>query len=326
MYVLQGFDALRRKNKIQLIFESYEEFERRGAPPVVEGNYQSHKNIIVFDVCFGGRWLHGVYDANDIYYKIPNSLLRWCDLYFKSNYQQTYLETGELLKTNYWDKLPFFDNLVPEPLDISNSRKFRKANFTMNLFHTDFIRNRLYLHIMNGLWHNSSVDRKKWDCFFIGRYWGETKASTLAILDTINKKGSTFVGGVVEENELVPDSHRRYIHRPYSLSKWCRTAASARISIVTRGLQGCVGFKPLHLLMVGAPFIANQLMSNLWQPLVDGINYIAVKDDFSDLPEKLEMCTTEKLVEMGKANREHWNRYVSPESNAKYILSELAMI
>ena len=35
---------------------------------------------------------------------------------------------------------------------------------------------------------------------------------------------------------------------------------------------------------------------------------------------------TDRICQMGKANKKHWNHYVSPESNARYILSEFEMI
>jgi len=321
MFVLMGFDALRRRGAVDLVMEPYEAFERRGAPAVERGDYQSHKNIVVAEVDFGGKAVRMAYDANDIYYKIPNRLLRWAGLYFKSNYQEDYLRSGGRLRGEYWEALPFFANLLPEPLDVSQAGKFRRANFSMELYGS-FWRNRMHLAAMNGLWHRGGVERKRADVFFIGRYWSETKISTLALVDAVRDSRRKLAGGIVESGDPIPDSHRAFRTRAVSLGKWGRMAADAKVSVVTRGLQGCVGFKPLNLLMAGAPFIANRLMSNLVEPLVDGVNYLAAADDFSDLPEKLDACTPERLREMGRANRDHWNRSASPEATARYLLAE----
>lgn len=322
MYVLFGFDALHRAGEISLIRESYAAFETRGAPQQDGPPYNSHKNMVVFEVSGGGKTTRCVYDANDIYYKIPPRLLDWCDLYFKSNFQESYLQLGQRISGEYWDSLPILDELIPEPVDVSQSFKFRRANFSMELYPSIW-RNRWYFHRVQGLWLQSAVASKPSDVFFLGRYWAETRGASLALVDQVLQSGRQLAGGLVEAQDPVPDSHRKCVHKAVGLGDWCRMAASAKVSVITRGLQGCIGFKPLNLLMLGAPIFANRFMSNLRVPLREDVNYIVVADDFSDLVEKLNSTSGEKLREMGEANLKHWNDVASPLANARYLMAEV---
>jgi len=322
MYVLFGFDALRRRGRITLVKERYEAFEARGAPSREGDPYHSHKNIIVFEVEIGGKTTRCVYDANDIYYKIPPRLLDWCDLYFKSNYQESYLQTGQRVTGDYWDALPILDALIPEPVDVSQAFKFRRANFSMEL-HASMLRNRWYFYQMEGRWLKSPVASKPHDVFFLGRYWAETREASLALVDQVSKSGRSLVGGLVEAKDVVPESHRNKVHKAVGLGEWGRMASSAKVPVITRGLQGCIGFKPLNLLMIGAPIFANQLMSNLRSPLLEGVNYVVVADDFSDLNEKLNATSDECLRAMGEANFKHWNDVASPLATARYLTDEV---
>lgn len=321
MYVQFGFDALRRTGAVTVEPEAYEDFERRGAPPREGAPYHSHKNIVVLEILIGSRTVRAVYDANDIYYKIPPRLLDWCDVYFKSNYQEPYLQTGRQLDGDYWETIPFFDALVPEPLDTAQSLKFRRANFSMEL-HDAIWRNRLYFAMMEGRWLRTAPARKRSDVFFLGRYWSETRAASLALVDAVRGAGKSLLGGLVEAKDPVPASHRALSHKPVGLDRWCRMAANARVAVITRGLQGCVGFKPLNLLMLGAPFIANRLMSNLRTPIREGVNYLVAADDFSDLPDILRATSAEQLHAMGEANLRLWRDVASPAATAAYILDE----
>ncbi|MFY8214996.1 MAG: hypothetical protein ACOVMP_00165 [Chthoniobacterales bacterium] len=321
MYVLFGFDALRRTGQIALIKERYEAFEGREAPSREGAPYNSHKNIVIFEVEIGGKTTRCVYDANDIYYKIPPRLLDWCDLYFKSNYQESYLHSGQRVAGDYWDALPILDALIPEPVDVSQAFKFRRANFSMEL-HASMLRNRWYFYQMQGRWLKSAVASKPHDVFFLGRYWAETRAASLALMDHVCKSGRRVAGGIVEAKDPVPESYRSRIHKAVGLADWCRMASSAKVPVITRGLQGCIGFKPLNLLMIGAPIFANRLMSNLRTPLVEDVNYVVVADDFSDLNEKLETTSDACLRAMGEANFKHWNDVASPLANARYLMDE----
>lgn len=321
MYVLFGFDALRRAGAITLIPESYEKFEIRGAPAREGAPYNSHKNIVLFEIEIPGGSVRCVYDANDIYYKIPPRLLDWCDLYFKSNFQEDYLQTGQRVIGAYWDALPILDALIPEPIDVAQFHKFRKANFSMEL-HSALWRNRWYFHRMEGRWLKTPVDSKHADVFFLGRYWDETRTASLALVDQVSQSGRTLSGGLVEAKDPVPASHRDRIHKAVGLDTWCCMAAAAKVPVITRGLQGCVGFKPLNLLMLGAPIFANRLMSNLRKPLVEGVNYIVVADDFSDLNDKLNATSSKTLRAMGEANLNHWREVASPMATARYLMDE----
>lgn len=325
MYVLYGLDALRRAGKIEVIWEPYEAFEARGAPEREPAPYHSHKNIVVIEASHHGKSTRCVYDANDIYYKIPPRLLDWCDLYFKSNFQESYLRTGQRMDGPYWDAIPIMDDLIPEPVDVSQFLKFRRANFSMEL-HSSMLRNRWYFYQMEGRWLNSPPASKRADVFFLGRYWDETRAASLALIDQVVSSGRSLSGGLVEAKDPVPSSHARFVHKAVGLDTWCRMAANARMPVITRGLQGCVGFKPLNLLMLGAPVFANRLMSNLRAPLVEGTHYIAVADDFSDLTEKLATTSNEALKAMGRENFKHWQQVASPVANARYLMGEISAI
>jgi len=321
MFVLYGMDVLRREGAVTLVRESYDAFEKRGAPQREGAPYNSHKNLVLFEVEWNGKTVRCVYDANDIYYKIPPRVLDWCDLYFKSNFQEQYLREGQRATGDYWDSLPILDELLQEPIDVSQYFKFRRANFSMEL-HGSILRNRWYFHQMEGRWLKTSVPGKSADVFFLGRYWAETRAASLALMDQVAQSGRTLAGGLVEAKDEVPVSHRKYRHKAVGLDTWCRLASSARVPVITRGLQGCVGFKPLNLLMLGAPIFANRFMSNLRVPLVEGVNFVVVADDFSDLNQKLDATSPASLRAMGEANFKHWREVSSPRATANALLRD----
>lgn len=322
LFLIYGLEHLQRQGSISVVHKDYHYFVERGAPHYRDDTVSSLKNIVVFEYEYHGKCLNAVYDANDIYYKNPADLLAWCDLYFKSNFQEDYLRTGKFLENEFWSKLPFFGDLASTPLDVRQFHKFRRANFTMEVYPASW-RNRWHFRLNEGRWLKTTIDKKASDLFFVGRYWQETKNASLNLVARAAEDGRRFSGGLVEATEPIPAEFVKFRHKAIGLGRWCALASQSRAVVITRGLQGCVGFKPLNLLMIGAPFFANRLHSNLVHPLSEGVNYIPVADDFSDLGEKFKSTTDRELTEMGRRNFDVWQHTVSPTATAKYVCNEL---
>jgi hypothetical protein len=322
VFVAQGFYELLCQEQLELELVDYAYFQSRGAPPPQGLPYRSHKNIVVMEITVRDKTAHVIYDINDLYYKIPNRLLAWSDLYFKASYQPHYLKTGEPLSGVFWNSLTFRQECLPEPLDTSEAHKILPCSSAMVL--SPSLRwNQQYIRGMTGLWHRTPVAEKRYDVFFLGRYWGDTKEATRALLQGVDRHNLRLRGGVVEAYTKVPAMLKRHRHRAVSLGQWAKMCSEARWAAVTRGLDGCVSFKVLHILMVGAPFVAMQLQANLWQPLLADRHYFCIEDDFSDLGEVSERCDEETLMAMGRANLKHWQEYISPEATARHIIAEV---
>lgn len=323
-FVIQGFYDLACENKVSLRLEPYEYFRALGAPEPDGAPYRSHKNIVLLVIEDGRRSWKVVYDANDVYYKIPNSLLRWCDLYFKSSYQESYLRTGELLANSFWASLPFREDALPEPLDLSQSDKFRPASFSMELF-ASLKKNRRFFAKWQGAWLKTLPARTKNDVFFLGRYWGDTKEVSAAMLGQIKAGGLRLAGGLADSGEPLPLEMQPFRHRTVGYDQWSALAASAKVGVMTRGLLGCMSFKSLNFLMLGCPFAALKFYSNFHEPLVAGRHYFEVREDFSDLVETVRRASDEQLVEMGRQNLRHWEEFIAPRATARYMLREAGL-
>lgn len=323
-FVVQGFYDLACENKVDLRLESYDYFRALGAPEPEGAPYRSHKNIVLLVIEDGRRSWKVVYDANDVYYKIPNSLLRWSDLYFKSGFQEPYLRTGELLTDPFWTALPFMADALPEPLDLAHAEKFRPASFSMELF-ASLKKNRRFFAKWQGAWLKTSPAQKKHDIFFLGRYWGDTKEMSAAMLREIREGGLRLAGGLADSGEPLPPALQAFRHRTVGYDQWSALASGAKVGVMTRGLMGCMSFKSLNFLMLGSPFAALKFYSNFYAPLVAGRHYFEVREDFADLAETVRQASDDQLVEMGRLNLRHWENFISPRATASYMLREAGL-
>ena len=320
-YVIQGFCELAWKGEVKLDLVDYGELEQAGAPKPSGDAYNSHKNMVVFQMRLGSRMVNAVYDCNDLYYKIPNALLQWADLYFKSNYQPDYLCTGQLLKGPYWDSLCFRQECLPEPLDLAAAHKCRPCSFSMVL--TDSPEgNRRYLQRLEGLWHRNLPSQKRHDVFYLGSYWGSRKNLMDGLVGQLESENLARLGGFVEAGTPLPEKMAKYRHKAIGPEEWGRMAAAARLPLMERGLDGCVSYKPAHYCLIGAPFASMAFMSNFWLPMRAGINYFCVDDDFGNLGDLFHGISDEQLVEMGKRNLAFWHQVLCPEATAKYMIRE----
>lgn len=324
-FVIQGFSDLAEVGEVSVRLESFDFFQKLGAPEPVGPPYRSHKNIVLLVIEEAGRLTRVVYDANDIYYKIPNRLLEWSDLYFKSTYQEPYLRTGELLTGPFWTSFPFREDCLPEPLDPRHFPKFRRASFSMELF-PSLRKNRRFFSRWSGAWLKSPPSRKKNDVFFLGRFWGDTKEMSAAMLHEVRRQNLSLAGGLADSGDPLPEALRPFVHRTVGYDRWSALAANARLGLMTRGLMGCASFKSLNFLMLGCPFIAAEFHSNFHAPLLPGRHFLQVRDDFADLGEVVNSVTDDQLVEMGHANLDHWQNHISPAATARYLLREAASL
>lgn len=321
-YVLQGFYELAQKRKVAIEWVSYEDLQAAGAPAPVEGSYQSHHNMVIFQIFPGVKDpVNVVYDCNDIYYKIPNALLRWSHLYYKSNFQEQYLKTGERLTGDYWDSLTFRENCLPEPLDLEAAKKCRPCSFSMRLTKSPR-KNRRYLDRMAGAWQRSSPAKKKHDIFYLGSYWGKRQNLMDNMVAQIEQGDLRWLGGLVESKIPLSGKMLAYKHPVVSHEEWGEMASRARLPLMERGLDGCMSYKPAHYCLIGAPFVTMELLSNFWIPLRAGVNYLQIRDDFTDLAEIIQQITDEELLEMGRRNLAFWYEVLCPEATAHYILRE----
>jgi len=76
--------------------------------------------------------------------------------------------------------------------------------------------------------------------------------------------------------------------------------------------------------MLGWPFVAAEFHSNFHAPLLPGRNFLQVRDDFADLGDVISAASPEQLIEMGRANLDHWKNHISPLATARYMLREAA--
>lgn len=325
-YVIQGFWELARRGEARLELVDYAELEKAGAPPPSADSYDSHKNQVVFQIKpGGGRFVNAVYDCNDLYYKIPNALLRWSDLYFKSNFQPDYLRAGERLRGPYWDAQRFRPECLPEPLDVAHARKCRPCSFSMVLTDSPE-RNRRYLRRLEGCWQRTPPARKQFDVFYLGSYWGPRQRLMDALVAQLEREGLRWQGGLVEAGTPLPESMARYRHPGAGAEAWARLAATARLPLMERGLEGCMSYKPAHYCLIGAPFASMEFLANFWTPMRAGANYFRVDDDFGNVGGLFRDLTDERLVEMGRRNLAFWHEVLSPEATARYVLREALQV
>ena len=330
IFVAQGFYELSRHGLVDFELAPYSCFKDAGAPEPIGAPYQSHKNIVLAELAFADRGVRIAYDTNDLYYKIPNAILRWADLYFKSNYQEEYVRTGKMLRGEYWDSLTFRAECLPEPLDLSQGAKIRPCSFTMHLF-PDLEKNHRFLRRWAGRWLETPPEKKPHRLFYVGRWWSDPAtqpdvALTEALFREIQRHGLKIHGGIVKVGAEPPEAFRGYLHREIRLDEWTAMCSEAQVGLMTRGLDGCASFKTLNFLMLGAPFIAMEMKANLWKPLAPEVHCFRIRDDAADLMEQLAKCAPLRLAEMGRRNLEHWQRYISPEATARYVLDEASKI
>lgn len=325
-YVIQGFWELAQKGEVKLELVDYSELATSGAPAPSNDGYDSHKNIVVFQLQFGaGQAMKAVYDCNDLYYKIPNELLRWSDLYFKSNYQSGYLSKGQLLQGLYWDAQRFRPECLPEPLDMDHAGKCRPCSFSMVLTASPQ-RNQRYLKRLEGLWRRTAPTRKKYDVFYLGSYWGPRQGLMDGLVAEIERARLRWGGGLVEAGTALPETKAVYRHIPVDQEQWGRMAAAARLPLMERGLDGCMSYKPAHYCLIGAPFLSLEFLSNFWVPMRAGTNYLQVDDDFGNLGNLLRTVTDQSLEDMGARNQAFWHDVLCPEATARYMLRELMRV
>jgi len=330
IFVAQGFYQLARKGEVDLELVPYRYFRALGAPEPNGPPYHSHKNIVLLEVALRDRSVRIVYDANDLYYKIPNALLRWADIYFKSNYQESYLRTGERLRGAYWDDLTFRPECLPEPLDLTQTAKIRPCSFTMHLFPT-LEENCHFLHQWTGAWLRTPCAHKPHQLFYLGRWWADPTDNadvrlTQRLLEQVHASGLVVYGGIVRVGVEPPPPLRQYLHPEVRLDEWVAMCCKAQAGLMTRGLDGCASFKTLNYLMLGAPFVAMEMKANFWRPLQPEVNYICIRDDVSDLAEQVARFSPPQLEEMGRRNLDHWQHYICPEATARHILEEAERI
>lgn len=321
MFVHYGFWQLARAREIQAEWVPYEALMARGAPAMVGPPYESHKNILVLEILRGAETVNVVYDANDSYYKIPNDLLRWSHLYYKSNYQPAYYKAGEPLTEEYWSAVSIRPELLPEKLDLSQTHKIRPCSFSMELWPSRW-RNRFHFRQMENRWARTLPQNKKASVFYLGRYWAGRAGLTRQLFKQVEAAGATVAGGIVPAHEELPSELARYAHGSVSLGAWGKLASQARVGLMERGLDGSMSFKIANFLMLGMPFIALRPMSNFWKPVEPGLHYFEVREDFSDLAEILLRCTDDSLREMGARNFALWCDYICPAATARHILRE----
>ena len=321
-YVIQGFWELAQKGEVKLELVDYAELEKEGAPKPSNDVYDSHKNMVVFQLSLGGgRPVNVVYDCNDLYYKIPAALLKWADLYFKSNHQPEYLRTGQLLQGAYWDSLRFRPECLPEPLDLVEARKCRPCSFSMHLTDSPE-RNHRYLRRLEGLWQRTRPEQKKYDVFYLGSYWGPRQRLMDALVAELKRENLSWLGGLVETDKPLPPPVACFGHSSVEQSQWGRMAAAARLPLMERGLDGCMSYKPAHYCLIGAPFAAMEFLSNFWLPMKRGINYFCVAEDMSGAGRLFRDVGNDQLVEMGMRNHAFWHEVLCPEATARYMLRE----
>ena len=321
-YVIQGFWELAQKGEVKLELVDYAELEKAGAPVPTGGVYDSHKNMVVFQmVPGGGRPVNAVYDCNDLYYKIPSALLRWSSLYFKSNYQAEYLRTGRLLKGEYWEAQRFRGECLPEPLEVGEAVKCRPCSFSMCLTDSPE-KNRRYLKRLEGLWSRTPPSRKKHDVFYLGSYWGARQRMMDSLVVLLDREGVRWLGGLVQAETPLPKAVAHHCHASVGQELWGRMAAAARLPLMERGLDGCMSYKPAHYCLIGAPFAAMKFLANFWTPMRAGVNYVQVADDFSDVGKWIREISDDQLTEMGSRNLAFWHEVLCPEATARYMLRE----
>ena len=321
-YVIQGFWELAQKGEVKLELVDYGELEKAGAPAPSGGVYDSHKNMVVFQMVLGGgRPVNAVYDCNDLYYKIPNTLLRWADLYFKSNFQPDYLRTGQLLKGPYWESLRFRSECLPEPLDLQEATKCRPCSFSMHLTDSPE-QNQRYLRRLEGCWQRTRPEQKRYDVFYLGSYWGPRQHLMDALVEQLKQEKLVWLGGLVETDKPLPAHVACFGHPPVEQKEWGRMAAEARLPLMERGLDGCMSYKPAHYCLIGAPFAAMEFLSNFWLPMKEGKNYFRVAEDLSGAGALFRGVLPDQLAEMGRRNQMFWHEVLCPEATARYMLRE----
>ncbi len=319
IFVAQGFYELAARRELRFELVPYGYFRELGAPEIAGPPYDSHKNLVVGELEEGDRTSVFVYDTNDLYYKIPNPLLRWADRYFKSNFQTGYVRSGELLDGPFWSDLPIRSECLPEPLDREHAHKILPCSFSMELY-PSFRRNYRYLRRWTGAWLQTPARQRRADVFFLGRWWGDTRPQTQALFAAIGHQSVKLLGGVVAADDPIPDPLKAFEHRSVDLAEWTRMACSARLPLMTRGLDGCLSFKSLNYMMLGSPFGGLSLQTNFWQPIEAGRNYVELAEGFSNLAESLAALDECALREMGRVNLHHWENYMSPLATARYLV------
>ena len=322
IFIAQGFFELDLLNECRMELVEYDYFVKHGAPPPVVKPWPTHQNMVVLEIEDGKRRIKVVYDNNDRYYAIPNELLKWSDIYFKANFQPAYLNTGEFLSGPYWGTEEIHYENVPEPLALDHTWKILPCSFTCVLY-DNFFRNSYFLKKMEGLWQKTPVHKKPYDYFYKESYWGNRKLKELKtnIMDYLSDSKKQVVGGLLVRKDPLPEKYQSKAFKEVPLDNWCKLAQSAKLSIYTRGLDGCLSFKALNYLMLGSPFAALELKANFYQPLVENLNFFCIKDDLSNLEELSNDCENEELLRiMGKNNLLLWQQYISPIATARLIV------
>ena len=142
----------------------------------------------------------------------------------------------------------------------------------------------------------------------------------------MERGGLRWLGGLVEAGTPLPENRIRHRHPAVGAEAWARMAASARLPLMERGLDGCMSYKPAHYSLLGAPFASMDFLSNFWMPMQAGTNYFRVDDDFGNVGELFRNVTDEQLLEMGRRNLAFWREVLCPEATARYMLRESLQI
>lgn len=235
-------------------------------------------------------------------------LLKWCDIYFK---------------TNFWSSIKYPKKVLP----LINGNPFVLKNLSI-------------LQSFRSM-------KKQYDLCCIVRAWGGTKEvngleHNIKLIEAISKaNGKKFilaylVGGNVHETARRLDRLKiPWTTKPMPLHKLWRISAQSHINMIRLGMFYCTPWRLIDMLAMGACPVLDRSPYTIWpQPLKENTNFfslnidvgpwqpIAPDEQYAKIPVELEKLLSDgkNIDRISNNNTQYFDHYVDPQKLGKYII------
>jgi hypothetical protein len=257
----------------------------------------------------GGREVRVCIDSSDDGNDVNDVILRWSDVYFKTNYWPT---------IRYAAKVQPFVNADPLVIpQLKAFRRYRRAH-------------------------------KEHDVCMVVRVWGgkdevEGVEHNLRLIEAVAKaRCSKFLYAYLVAGDVAAATRRLARQgipcgpHPIPGPDLWRVSAHSRLNVIRLGMHYCVPWRVTGALAIGSGIVLDRAPLTRWpEPLADGVNYVALGTEtgthqplatdaqYAAIPGQIEawLADGDLAARLGRNNAAYYDRFVDPEPVGERIVA-----